>query len=123
MVKSYTKKQFIEDVKKEAMALRKHATKEEIGKLDFENLEPLSVTRCIYGQLTGECDTPRASQLIRQCAPVLFEIADFNERGPIPVTEFQYYHSSPIERYITGKGAKNKNLIAYLKGECNDLVL
>lgn len=120
---TYTKKQFIEDVKKEAMALRKHATKEELDRLDFYTLDPQSPTRCTYGQLSGDCDNDRASELIKACAPVLFAAHDFYAQYPLPIEKFLTYRWSPIEIYINRDYAKNKNLIDYLKGNRNDLVL
>lgn len=117
---TYTKKQFLEDVAKEARALKKHATPEELDKLDFSNLWPNDVTLCVYGQMTGYCDSPRASELIKICANKFFidSSGDF-----IYEKEFEEFRWSPLERYITHDDAQNKNLIAFLKGERKDLVL
>jgi hypothetical protein len=121
MVKTYTKKQFIEDVKKEAMALKEHATREELGKLDFTILNPNSGHLCVYGQLTGMCDSDRADELIKECAPRLYvHLDDF---VAVPTNNFENFYWSPIEKYILDDDAKNKNLIDYLKGNRNDLVL
>lgn len=117
---SYTKKQFLEDVAKEARALKKHATKEEKEKLDFSNLWPNDVTLCVYGQMTGYCDSPRATELIKACTKKFF----FDSHNGFAYTdEFSEYLWSPLERYITHDDAQNKNLIDFLKGERKDLVL
>ena len=64
----YTKEQFLADVVAEAIALKKNATPEEIGRLDFDTLRPENKERCIYGQMTGDCDSLRAIDLISLCA-------------------------------------------------------
>lgn len=61
----YTFEQLKEDVRKEAENLRVHATKEELGKLNLKYLDPNITVRCYYGLMTGECDSPRASELIQ----------------------------------------------------------
>jgi hypothetical protein len=139
MVK-YTKKQFIEDVKKEARALRKHATKEELANLDFESFNPIDEHRCVYGQMTGDCSSNRAHALIAKCCIRLVDNLVFARNGrklgksingkvestnQLDATRKQGFmrYLSQLEAYIQMAGAKNKNLIAYLKGERNDLVL
>lgn len=115
---TYTKKQFLEDVKKEARALRKHATPEELVRLDFDTLKPNDIFCCVYGQMTGHCDGVRASELIKNCSPVFINACDGSLEN-----KFETFHYSPIEQYIMEDDAKNKNLIAFLKGERKDLVL
>lgn len=118
---TYTKKQFLEDVAAEATALKEHATAEELAKLDFSNLSANDVARCVYGQMTGYCDSERASILIMQCAPKLYNALYDGQTHPIK--DFETFYWSPIEKYILGDDAKNANLIAFLKGERKDLVL
>lgn len=147
---TYTKKQFIEDVKKEARALRRHATKREISQLSFEDLSPSSKYRCVYGLMTGNCFSERAAELIHACCKRYFisstedgdSIGDSAELGKVtrnvngkkvPGVEnatdlcihrnHWTFHLSSIEAYIMQPSAKNKNLIDYLKGNRNDLVL
>jgi hypothetical protein len=142
MVMAYTKKQFIEDVKKEARALRGHATKEELEKLDFNSLDARSSYQCIYGQITGNCTSKRAHQLISKCCTRLIDFDEFtgkdiHEAASVTIDRpatpqllaknrdfFNLKYISSIEGFIMlDNDAKNKNLIAYLKGETNDLVL
>lgn len=139
---TYTKKQFLEDVAKEAKALRKHATKEELAKLDFKRLDPHSSYSCIYGQMTGNCVSERANDLISKCAKKLidfkeyagWDISDAIETAvdKKPTKIFLSRHRkenilnfiSSIEAFIMlNDDSKNENLIAYLKGETNDLKL
>lgn len=145
----YTKQQFIEDVKKEAIALRNNAKPAELKKLNAALLFPENVTGCIYGQMTGNCLNIRASKLIVKCCPRYFNMPE-NERGFFPknIQKIRKYvngekikgvkgglsfmrtrgyhvisHFSAIETYILYPKAKINNLIAYLRGETNELNL
>lgn len=119
---TYTKEQFLDDVKAEAKALREHATKEELGKLDIRNLDANNPHCCVYGQLTGDCDSDRATVLMKRCANVYFMTP--TDGLNFCVTEkFAYCNWSPIECYIRLPQAQNANLIVYLRGETDDLNL
>ncbi len=143
----YTQEVFIAEVTKEAIALKQNATQEELSKLSARILDPNNRRRCIYGQMTGDCYSIRAAELIQACAPRYFEndvmpsryehinrigigrIAD-NANGE-QVNDFleertDYWrasHFSAIEAYIVWNNAKSENLIAYLKGETETLYL
>lgn len=135
---TYTKEQFIDDVKAEAKALREHATKEELGRLDFNNLDPNDKRYCIYGLMTGNCNSERAIELITKCCTRYFhnndvmgnmssfEIAAQRVNGgtcdlaSARGLEIRYFSS--IETYIFF-GDRKRNLIAYLRGETDDLNL
>ena|SRR5688572_14020838 len=137
---TYTKKQFIEDVKTEARALRKHATKKELEKLDFESFNPKDEHQCVYGQMTGDCSSNRAHALIAECCIRLVDNIVFGGNcrriGKAVNGTVESIHQldaarkrglmkylSQLEAYIQIPTAKNKNLIDYLKGNRNDLVL
>ena len=115
-------------VKEEADKLIKNAKKSELEKLDFIALRPISVQLCIYGQMTGDCFSSRAVDLLKKCAkPYTVSLMG----DAIPAKNYKSFDKetrqdgvySPIEFYITEKGAKNKELIAYLKGEADILEL
>lgn len=136
---AYTKKQFLTDVAEEAKALKENATKEEINRLNFGTFDPGDNRHCIYGQITGNCSSKRAIELIGSgCIRYIenpfkrkinFEdvkkkvngsnAACANKRGELVSIKYL----SVIETYIYLPEAKPKNLIAYLKGERKDLVL
>lgn len=140
---TYTKKQFIEDVKKEARALKETATAEELERLDMSKFDPEHQRKCIYGLATGNCRSHRAIELITKCCPrfvhsqALYRISCEKKEGSVEafsiVPEFingekwegekNLAYVSTIETYIYLPEAKNKNLIDYLKGNRNDLVL
>jgi len=65
MKKPLTLKKLIELVTKEAINLKANATQEELDNLNFNCLLPSDSTQCIYGQMTGNCDSKRAVELIR----------------------------------------------------------
>lgn len=145
---TYTKKQFLEDVKKEAVALKENATAEELERLDFNTLDPEDYTECIYGQMTGSCLEERACELIFNCCAryvttgrnedlgsdsfmqLCRQINGSKIRGvdnPVQLLETRedsiIEHYSALEAYIMTPFAKNKNLIDFLKGNRKDLVL
>ncbi len=135
----YTKKKFLEDVAKEARAIKKHATEKEILNLSFENLNVASFNNCIYGQMTGDCTKQRGVELIETCCKRYVDLDSITRirwegwkaisrkiNGTKPPSK-RYPGTikflSSIEAYIAMPTAKNENLIAYLKGERKDLVL
>ena len=61
------KKQFLADVMHEINMLKLHTTKTEKNKLDFNTFDPEKPTRCIYGQITGDCRNRRSKELIDIC--------------------------------------------------------
>lgn len=120
---SYTFEQLKEDVRKEAEALRVHATVEERERLDVETMAPYDCERDIYGQMTGEFDSGRATELKKQCAPV-FVSGDIQDFKAIGIHEcFADFSWTPIDYYILGGESNNANLIAYLRGETETLEL
>lgn len=133
---TYTFEQLKEDVRKEAEALRVHATIEERERLDINRLDSTDRRHCIYGQMTGNCFSERAAELINNCAITHFEnLPDTLEEITSFVTEKPKYFLdtradpwlsstySAIEAYILLPEANNENLISYLRGETETLEL
>jgi hypothetical protein len=117
-------------VKIEAENLLLHATPSELQRLDITTLQPEFEKHCVYGQMTGECFNERSLELIVKCCKKGYRdlYLDGNlmdiDAGEIKDPFDRYDHFfSPIEYYICREGAKNANLIAYLKGEINTLNL
>jgi hypothetical protein len=143
MTTTYTFEQLKEDVRKEAEALKIHATKEELAALDISNLRPEHVDKCIYGQMTGYCNSERGAELIYACACRYIndcDISDIKEDGFERIQKkvngntvegfidnrrngFPTLHYSAIEAYILLPEANNANLIAFLRGETETLEL
>lgn len=136
-----TDKTLLQLVITEANNLKKFATKEELRNLDFKTLDGDNRNRCIYGQATGSCFSTRADVLIKQCATRVYETtvtkgnamesarlngAPVGNRGRLTKDNpLKYY--SPIEMFVEKRenyvNGNNVNLIAYLKGEANELNL
>ncbi|MEK6880343.1 MAG: hypothetical protein AABY22_12075 [Nanoarchaeota archaeon] len=115
----------------EAKKLKKNAKNYEIKKLNFERLDTQHVTKCVYGQMTGDCFSDRATELIEgsckrviKCAPD-GEIDGTLNGSPKESNRSRYW--SPIEVFIdrerNKKNGNNKRLVAYLKGETKELIL
>ncbi|MEK6879624.1 MAG: hypothetical protein AABY22_08460 [Nanoarchaeota archaeon] len=120
----------------EANNLKKYAAKIEIERLDFEILNPSSYSKCIYGQLTGDCFSQRAENLIKSCCTKIYknsytvgslsnlkEIHDDIET--IKRDMFYNSHWSPIEVFIykpaNQKNGNNEQLVKFIKGEIPEL--
>jgi len=127
------KQEFLSNVMQEIEAIKEHATKKEIGKLDFGTFVPEHPNRCIYGQMKGDCYSKKAAQLIIKCTPiVVYDMKgnsftgmqkDINGKPTEHNIHENRVYFSVLEVYITRKGAKNKSIIQYLKGETKTLKL
>ncbi len=139
-MKQLTQKQFLLDVRTEVEALKKHATKDEIGNLNFSYFDPESQYGCIYGQMTGRCTSARAKELMdlscvrvavgdslaysKKDLPDILKKINGQYNGQMWNQGFRNFeYLSMIETYILLADSKPKNIIAYLKGEKEKLVL
>ena len=130
------------DVINEAIALKQHATKEELDRLDFITVNAYSIVSCIYGQMTGSCHSDRAIELINKCAvsfiatsfPLgLGDVQGINDfcNNIIPNSDEAKAHNingrtryfSPIEVYIVLANSNKKALIDFLQGKTKSLNL
>lgn len=144
MTTTYTFEQLKEDVRKEAEALKVHATKEELSRLNMNEFSTYGRHSCIYGLATFDCHSERAIELIRQCTPRFFKnkrLSDIRHEGFSGIvkrvngkkvkdfflsrssTAVEQYHFSAIEAYILLPEARNENLITFLRGETETLTL
>ena len=138
-MKKITKKQFLADVEHEIDMLKLHATDEEKEYLDFDSFDPDKPKKCIYGQITGNCNSHRAMQLMQLgCVRIVHNPGNraykFTEMKPringafMPETwdrdrdDFPNFLSC-LEAYILLDDAKNKQIIQYIKGETDTLTL
>lgn len=51
---------FLKQVITELKHIKRHATPEELNKLSFITFNKNNPCKCIYGQMTGNCDSTRA---------------------------------------------------------------
>lgn len=126
-------------VKEEAAKLREALKPNEASMLNFYDLNPKSPLFCIYGQATGNCYSPRASELIIKCCKRVYkEGSDYsivggelngkpNRKIIFPESEERETnraHYSPIEVFIIlASNRCKKKLIQYLRKEVETLDL
>jgi hypothetical protein len=109
--------------------LKIYATYEEIGKLDFETFNPVHTKNCIYGQMTGDCFSPRAVELLDLCATPFSHFT--STWDSTEATEFRENRNpnklgnvfSTLEYYIDNYSETNEQIIAYLKGDSKTIEL
>lgn len=142
-----TKEEFLADVMHEIDMLKKHATQKEKNNLDFSEFNPMYPNSCIYGQLTGACDSKRAKSLMnKSCIRVMHLKSGVVELLGKPFSKIKhkingkytkqtwdpenttwgercYQYLSSLEGYISLSNAKNKQIIKYIKGEIDTLKL
>lgn len=114
---------------KEAKVLKRRATKQELSILDINRLVPTSASHCIYGQMTGNCFSDRAIELIEKCASRVYRgdivgVSQVERRhlNGTPKKKSRYEYWSPIEVFIAKNDYKmNNRLIQFLKGEIKSL--
>lgn len=116
-------------VTEEATNLKKHATQEELNKLDFNRLNPGRIDLCVYGQMTGYCHTKRAEELMRTCCKRVYNtdagsVRNCSVNGS-PENKNRHSFWSPIEvfidQYRNQNNGNNEQLIKFLKGEIDVL--
>lgn len=127
-----------QEVRKEAYELLKNATKEERMHICFDVLLPNTMGGCIYGQMTGNCKSPKAIELLIECAVefnydflseqysnsgIRFRERFKNFDGMRIMNQGELRVFSAIEIYILEKDAKSENLIKYLREETTKLEL
>lgn len=116
-------------VEKEAVNLKLHATKEELEKLNLKKFKYWTPKECIYGLLTGSCNSDRASELISKCCSKVY----FPDKKPKSMFLYEVLNetpneidkhcrtqqfASPIEKWLFISSEENhKKLIEYLKDE------
>ncbi len=112
----------------EAKQLKLNATKSELESLNFNTLNPSRTTSCIYGQMTGNCFSSRATELIELSCEKVYKCNYLNHPTELggdlngsPKEADRGSYWSPIELFISKRVNKdndnNERLIAFLKGE------
>lgn len=124
------KKDFLLEVKKELDYIKLHATDEEKSKLDFSTFDHSFGTNCIYGQMTGKCDSRRARELYTKTFNRIggqnFSInprLKFNEMlmvggdGYTALEKYLFLVATPNDN----KSKKHKEIIDYIKGNLEEI--
>jgi hypothetical protein len=145
------KEDFLQDVIHEIEMLKKHATKREKDNLSYAFLNPSHASACIYGQMTGDCRTPRAHKLMQISCIRTFDLTGGKKdltigmhmktvlkyvNGPFAsqgwgeqqlfnkkIHRRDYHYLSALEGYIMLRRKNNEKIIQYIKGEIDTLKL
>jgi hypothetical protein len=113
----------------EATNLKKHVSKEELNKLNFDRLNSERIDLCVYGQMTGNCFSERATYLMKTCCKRVYHtdkgsVRECSVNGS-PENINRSYFWSPIEvfidQYRNQENGNNEQLIKFLKGEIDVL--
>ena len=108
----------------EAAKLREHATESELNRINLQTFNPECKHTCIYGQMSGNCFSARAINLLKECAkPYSVDNQLTIEPCGNSFTYSEMRSFSPIEFYICQYGAKNATLIEYLRGERESITI
>jgi len=122
-----TKDKFLKKVLAEVANIKANATKKEIANLNANLLDPMTRTMCIYGLMTGDCTSDRAIELTPKIySDVGLPNTTFTEKqrkGCFTKPQSLLYSFTPLEIYITMKGAKTNEIIQFIKGKINTLKL
>jgi len=113
-----TDKQFLDEVIREVKTIKKRATKEEIARLDVDKFNPNNEFACVYGMLTGQCNSFRARELYNKSLDSIDRNKDVSD-----ITESKFAYFTVLEQYLVSHSRKLHNIIPYLKGEEKKLII
>ena len=100
-----TKKDFLSDVMHEINALRQFSTEKEKKRLNMLTFNPKSEYNCIYGQLTTDCASVRAKELMGLCC---IRTTDFTTTTKFPSSSNESILEYAINGSFTNKGWSTK---------------
>lgn len=115
------KSKFIKEVLIELEGIKARATKEEINRLNFDHRKP---AYCIYGQMTGTCNSDRAIEIYGKNYEeisreynedlVIFDKQDFSKGNWFTALEkYLFMVEAPV----------HEEIIKFLKGEVETIKL
>lgn len=122
-------KNYIIKVKRELTNIKKYATEEELGQLDFNTLDPYIFYGCIYGQMAKNCYSERAKELISLCCNTktsFSNVAGEDCRLINDKPRLKNGHSTGhtyVEHFIIHHKEYNEHIIDFLKGETDKLII
>lgn len=105
---------------REVLILHLLTSDQEKKKFDFSKLSPFSRTDSIYGMIAGDIYSQRANSLAYLCGNEYSFTLNLYCK-PISSTDKRNY--TALEFYCAREGANNAAIIAYLKGEVNEIEL
>lgn len=116
------RKSFLLMVKDELETIKQKATIDEINKLDFSKFNHTNLCNCIYGQMTGHCNSTRAMEIFEK---TFYNVCstddddDFKKYVAFKNHDFTKGHTcTALEKFLFMISAENHLLlIRYLKDE------
>lgn len=125
------KKDFLDLVMIELNHIKENATTKEIDKLNINFFDHTDSYCCIYGLMTGECSSERARELYSKSFDTISDnnwevYTPFSQQTMRKGNEF-----TALEKYLfmispkqdLSESNKYKEIISYLKGEINEIIL
>lgn len=123
------KSEFLLEVKQELDIIKEFATKEEIDNLDTRTFNHTSRYLCIYGQMTGNCQSTSARDLYKKTYmkigsnSIELDYVPFKEQV-FTLNQVNGGRFTPLEKYLyMVKKPMHKKIIAYLKGDIEEIIL
>lgn len=112
-------------VREELEAIKLNATPFEINKLNIIGFHHSFGDSCIYGQMTGNCESKRACEIFSKSFDLATSCKSVSEYLPFSSHQFKKGSSyTPLEKYLfMVKEDKHKEIIQYLKGQINSIEL
>lgn len=142
------KEVLIHHVTRELNSLKQLITSKEIERLRPELFNPSTIYNCIYGLLTGDCESIRTCYLMKHSATMQIYVSSPTEHIPglkyiennprlYPARKYvgttwrtkgkkltrSYQYLSPLEFYIRVKGAQIENIILFLRDTTDEVQL
>jgi hypothetical protein len=115
---NFVNKYDIDDEELEKLALDEcklivdYFTSEEINKLKFHSINPEYTSTCIYGVMTGDCNTEKVYKFVQKLDTVIIE-ENFTE-DVFNLNIRSHYYLTPLEHFILQdtliEEYKNRNL-------------
>lgn len=94
--------------------LKEKATPEEIDKLDIELLDVERARECIYGLMTGRCDSERAKELTPKTFPIISTLEEVELYNHPFCSDDEYLTPLEIYLFLTDR-TEHESIIKYLK--------
>lgn len=112
---SKVERKWAKEVQRELRAIKKYATPEQLARLRITQIEGNVSTQCIYGQLTGNCESKAARELFEK----VNVIAVYRSRDGLkmyPEGDRKLKGFTPLEWAIMSHTECGKQAARFLKG-------
>lgn len=121
-----TRAAFVGDVRAEIKHIKKVATSYELRRLDFLKFNENYGDKCIYGQMTGDCTSWRAKEIMpKKYFTIIKDSATSKNMKSFESQDLSGGGSfTALEKYLfISDKATHEHIIDFLKGKVNKLVI